>query len=107
MFDALVQEEKVQIVWLKGGEKREETDKRNLSVLLDLGALDSFELFHVGQQRFVVLTEDTKPAKLRVFLAANGLAEAEYFLQPLHGVNNLAAAVPIADYFTIGCCVCD
>jgi len=100
MFDALVQEEKAQVVWLKGGEKKEVADKRNLSILLDLGALDSFELFHVGQQRFVVLTEDTKPARLRVFLAANGLAEAEYFLQPLHGVNNLAAAVPIADYFT-------
>jgi hypothetical protein len=62
--------------------------------------LDSFELLHAGQQRIVFLTEDTKTAKLRVFLAANGLAEGEYFLQPLHGVNNLAAAVPIADYFT-------
>jgi hypothetical protein len=100
MFDALAHDDKTQIVWLKEGCKREETDKRNLSVLLDLGALDSFELLHAGQQRFVVLSEDTKTSRLRVFLAANGLADGEYFLQPLHGVNNLAAAVPIADYFT-------
>jgi hypothetical protein len=100
MFDALAQDETTQILWLKGGSRQQETDKGNLSVLLDLGALDSFELFHAGQQRVVVLTEDTKAAKLRVFLAANGLEEADYFLQPLSGVNNLAAAVPIADYFT-------
>lgn len=100
MFDALAQDEATQIIWLKSGMRQEETDKRNLSVLLDLGALDSFELFHAGQQRIVLLTEDTKAAKLRVFLSANGLSEEEYFLQPLSGVNNLAAAVPIADYFT-------
>ncbi len=100
MFDALAQDERTQIIWLKAGTKQEAADKTNLSVLMDLGALDSFELLHAGQQRIVLLTEDTKPAKLRVFLAANGLAEGEYFLQPLHGVNNLAAAVPIADYFT-------
>lgn len=100
MFDALAQDETTQILWLKGGARQQETDKGNLSVLLDLGALDSFELFHAGQQRLVLLTEDTKTAKLRVFLAANGLEETEYFLQPLSGVNNLAAAVPIADYFT-------
>jgi hypothetical protein len=99
MFDALAQDERTQIVWLKSGKKQEEADKRNMSVLLDLGALDSFELLHAGEQRVVFLTEDTKPAKLRVFLSANGLEEGEYFLQPLNGVNNLAAAVPIADYF--------
>jgi hypothetical protein len=100
MFDALAQDEATQIIWLKSGSKQDETDKGNLSVLLDLGALDSFELVHAGQQRIVLLTEDTKAARLRVFLAANGLTEDEYLLQPLSGVNNLAAAVPIADYFT-------
>jgi hypothetical protein len=100
MFDALAQDEMAQIIWLKSGTKNDQTDKRNMSVLLDLGALDSFELVHAGQQRIVFLTEDTKAGKLRVFLAANGLQEGEYFLQPLNGVNNLAAAVPIADYFT-------
>ncbi|MGO4307340.1 AAA family ATPase [Cupriavidus sp. RAF12] len=100
MFDALAREETTQIIWLKGGGKQSGADRSNLSVLLDLGALDSFELLHAGQRRIVVLTEDTKVAKLKIFLQANGLNEDEYFLQPLHGVNNLAAAFPIADYFT-------
>lgn len=100
MFDALAQDDATQVIWLKAGVKQDEPDNGNLSVLMDLGALDSFELFHAGQQRLVLLTEDTKAAKLRVFLSANGLADNEYFLQPLSGVNNLAAAVPIADYFT-------
>lgn len=100
MFDALARDEATQIVWLKGGGKQEGAERSNLSVLLDLGALDSFELLHAGQRRIVVLTEDTKVARLKVFLSANGLNEDEYFLQPLHGVNNLAAAVPVADYFT-------
>lgn len=100
MFDALARDDATQIIWLKSGEKQDQTDRRNLSVLLDLGALDSFELVHAGQKKIVLLTEDTKTAKLKVFLAANGLVEADYFLQPLNGVNNLTAAVPIADYFT-------
>lgn len=100
MFDSLARDEATQIVWLKGGGKQAVAEKSNLSVLLDLGALDSFELVHAGQRRIVILTEDTKAARLQVFLQANGLSDDEYFLQPLHGVNNLAAAVPIADYFT-------
>lgn len=81
MFDALAQDEKTQIIWMKAGSKQEEADKTNLSVLLDLGALDSFELLHAGQQRIVLLTEDTKTARLQVFLAANGLSSGEYLLQ--------------------------
>lgn len=100
MFDVLAKDDDTQIVWLKKGVKQDEADRSNLSMLLDLGALDSFELFHAGQKRIVVLTEDTKSARLQTFLAANGLSEDDYFIQPLHGVNNLVAAVPIADYFT-------
>lgn len=100
IFDALTHDEQVQIVWLRHGVKQADRDRMSLSILLDLGALDSFELFQAGQQRLIFLTEDTKVARLRVLLRANGLADNEYFIQPLHGVNNLAAVVPIADFFT-------
>ncbi|WP_165371526.1 AAA family ATPase [Pseudolysobacter antarcticus] len=99
MFDALARDDEVQVIWLKDGQRQPEGDKRNLSVLLDLGALDSFELFHAGQQRLVVLTEDTKLSKLQVLLQANGLKLSEYLVQPLNGVSNLPAAVPVADFF--------
>ena len=41
----------------------------------------------------------TKSKRLQVLLAANGLEVDQYFTQPLHGVDNLSAAVPIADFF--------
>lgn len=100
MFDVLTDTEEAQVVWLKNGEKQPDESRTNLSVLLDLGALDSFELFQAGQKRLVLLTEDSKSAQLRALLAANGLAEVEYFVQPLHGVDNLTAAIPVADFFT-------
>lgn len=100
IFDALANDEQSQVVWLRHGVKQPDEDRMALSVLLDLGALDSFELFKAGQQRIVFLTEDTKVTRLRVLLQANGLLEGDYFIQPLHGVNNLSAAVPIADFFT-------
>lgn len=99
MFDALVQSDTARIVWLRQGVKQSETDRTNLSVLLDLGALDSFELLQEGKPRIVFLTEDTKVARLKVLLSANGLNENDYFIQPLHGVKNLVAAMPIADFF--------
>ncbi|MEF9926446.1 MAG: AAA family ATPase [Massilia sp.] len=99
IFDALAHNEESQVVWLRHGVKQPEGERTGLSVLLDLGALDSFELFKADKQKIVFLTEDTKVARLKILLQANGLAEGDYFIQPLHGVNNLTAAVPIADFF--------
>ena len=69
--------------------------------MLDLGALDSYELLKKGGKKLIFLTEDTKVARLCVLLKATGLEEHDYLIQPLHGVNNLSAAVPIADFFTM------
>lgn len=99
IFDALAHDEQSQVVWLRHGIKQPDEDRTDLSVLLDLGALDSFELFKADKQRIVFLTEDTKVARLKILLQANGLAEEDYFIQPLHGVNNLSASIPIADFF--------
>lgn len=100
LFDVLTDHEETQVIWLKNGEKQAESDKLSLSVLMDLGALDSFELFQSGQRRLVLLTEDSKSPKLKLLLQQNGLEEKDYFLQPLHGVDNLSAAIPVADFFT-------
>ena len=100
MFDVLTEMEEVQVAWLKKGAKQTDAERQNLSILLDLGALDSFELFQTGQQRLVLLTEDSKSSRLAALLEANGLPSDEYFTQPLHGVDNLSAAVPVADFFT-------
>lgn len=100
MFDALTYNDCAAIVWLKDGVKQPYNDRASLSVLLDLGALDSYELISGSKRKLIFLTEDTKLARLKVILKANGLEEAEYLTQPLNGVSNLGAAAPIVDFFT-------
>lgn len=99
MFDVLTHDDEVQVLWLKDGAKQEPGEKIGLSVLLDIGALDSFELFQAGQKKLVLLTEDSKSSKLKMILEANGLSQDQYFIQPLDGVDNLSAAIPVADFF--------
>lgn len=100
MFDSLTYNDQAQIVWLRQGVKQEESNRTNLSILLDLGALDSFELLQSGKRRVIVLTEDTKVPRLRTLLKANGLSDEDYLIQPFNGVTNIGMAAPVADFFT-------
>ena len=100
MFDALARNEQCEVIWLKNGEKQPVEDISDLSLLLDLGALDSFERFASPKNRVVVLTEDTRSQKLKKLLEANGFIDGEYFVQSLHGVDNVKSAFPVADFFT-------
>ncbi|CAJ0882752.1 hypothetical protein AMST5_03366 [freshwater sediment metagenome] len=100
VFDALGRLEECEVVWLKKGQKQDVSDLSGLSLLLDLGALDSFELIGAERNRVVVLTEDTKAARLSFLLEANGFKRGEYVVQPFHGVDNIQSAIPVADYFS-------
>ena len=100
LFDSLTNNESCEIVWLKDGKRQAVDNVSDLSILLDLGALDSFERLTSPKNKVVVLTEDTKSRKLKILLEANGFRHDEYFIQPLHGVENISSAYPIADFFT-------
>lgn len=100
IFDALAKNEICSVVWLKDGEKQTVENVSDLSLLLDLGALDSFEQFASPTNRVVVLTEDSKSSKLKKILESNGSVDGEYFIQALHGVDNVQSALPVADFFT-------
>ncbi|MGA2492534.1 MAG: AAA family ATPase [Roseiarcus sp.] len=99
MFDSLASSELTEIVWLKNGQKQENVNSMDLSILLDLGALDSFELSAGNSRRVVILTEDTKSKKLAHLLEANGFRSGEYFLQTYNGVRNIGMTAGIADFF--------
>lgn len=99
IFDALTRSHMTDIVWLKGGVKQEKKDTADLSILLDLGALDSYELLTAAKCRVVVLTEDSKSERLRNILEANGFVKDEYMLQSFDGVSNIAMTATIADFF--------
>jgi predicted ATPase len=99
IFDALTQSSMTDIVWLKNGVKQDRKEFEDLSILLDLGALDSYELLGGNRARVVVLTEDTKADKLRTILEANGFVPDQYIVQPFNGVSNIKMAAVVADFF--------
>jgi hypothetical protein len=47
----------------------------------------------------VVLTEDTKPDRLRRLLEVNGFPKDQYIVQPFHGVSNIMMCSAVADFF--------
>lgn len=99
IFDALSRSHMTDVVWLKGGSKQEKKDTEDLSILLDIGALDSYELLTAAKCRVVVLTEDSKSERLRTILEANGFIKDEYMLQSFDGVSNIAMTTTVADFF--------
>jgi energy-coupling factor transporter ATP-binding protein EcfA2 len=86
IFDALTRSSMTDVVWLKEGVKQERKESEDLSILLDLGALDSYELLTRDRCRVVVLTEDSKRDRLRTILEANGFVRDEYMLQSFFAV---------------------
>jgi len=99
IFDALTRSSMTDVVWLKQGAKHERKESEDLSILLDLGALDSYELLTKDGCRVIVLTEDTKTDRLRTILNTNGFVDAEYMIQPFDGVSNIRMSAAIADFF--------
>lgn len=99
MFDALSRSHLSETIWLKNGIKQEKKDSEDLSILLDLGALDSYELLTAEKCKVVVLTEDSKSERLRRLLEVNGFVKDEYMLQSYDGVSNISMASTVADFF--------
>lgn len=99
IFDALSRSHMTDIVWLKNGIKQEKKEAEDLSILLDLGALDSYELLAAEKCRVVVLTEDSKSERLRRILEANGFVKDEYMIQSFDGVSNIPMTATIAEFF--------
>jgi energy-coupling factor transporter ATP-binding protein EcfA2 len=99
IFDALTRSSLTDVIWLKNGARQERKQSEDLSILLDLGALDSFELLGSGKSRVVVLTEDTKAERLRRLLEINGFPKDQYLIQPFNGVSNIMMCAAVADFF--------
>jgi energy-coupling factor transporter ATP-binding protein EcfA2 len=99
IFDALTRSSLTEVVWLKNGERQERKGNEDISILLDLGALDSYELLRSDKCRVIVLTEDTKVDRLRRLLEINGFPKDRYMVQPFNGVANIMMCAAVADFF--------
>ena len=99
IFDALTRSSLTDVIWLKDGTRQERQQSEDLSIMLDLGALDSFELLRGDKCRVVVLTEDTKFNRLQHLLEVNGFPKDQYMIQPFNGVSNIMMCAAVADFF--------
>jgi AAA domain, putative AbiEii toxin, Type IV TA system len=99
IFDALTRSSLTDVIWLKNGVRQERKQSEDLSILLDLGALDSYELLRNDKCRVIVLTEDTKADRLGRLLEINGFPKDQYMIQPFNGVSNIIMCAAVADFF--------
>jgi energy-coupling factor transporter ATP-binding protein EcfA2 len=99
IFGALTRSSLTDVIWLKNGAIQERKQSEDLSILLDLGALDSFELLRSDKCRVVVLTEDTKIDRLRRLLEVNGFPKDRYMIQPFNGASHIMMCAAVADFF--------
>lgn len=87
------------LIWLKDG-VRQENSKADLPLLLDIGALDSFEEISKPHVKKLIFTEDGNTKKIKLLLAASGLDLDHIKVIPFDGVDNFSACKTVVDFFT-------
>lgn len=93
--------EAANFVWLKDGAIQEQGDHINkLSLLLDLGALDSFDKLRSGQTSLLVLTEDRDKSYLEFILEQNGFQMGEVLIYSYKTSSNLEGATLFVDFLS-------
>lgn len=86
-------------VWLKGGKVVEQgSDLDRLPLLLDLGALDSFDKLQAGHIDWVILTEDSKILMLKSLLVHCGFDLDRTTVYSYKSSSNIQAALSLAAF---------
>jgi len=93
--------ETANFVWLKDGIIQEQGNHINkLPLLLDLGALDSFDRLRSGQTSLLVLTEDRDKSYLEFLLGQNGFQMEEVLIYRYKTSSNLEGATLFVDFLS-------
>lgn len=86
-------------IWLKSGAVQEQGDDiPKLPLLLDLGALDSFDRLRADQVKLLVLTEDRDKKYLEFLLEQNNFNMDEIIIYSYKTSSNLEGAVLFVDF---------
>jgi ABC-type dipeptide/oligopeptide/nickel transport system ATPase component len=97
LVDALY--EQSNFVWLKEGRVFEQGVALNvLPMLMDIGALDSFDRLMAGAIRSVFLTEDRNTSMLKTLVIHSGFQEPETLFFSYKTSSNLESALILADF---------
>ena len=86
-------------VWLKDGEVYDQgSDLHRLSMLLDIGALDSYEKLREGKVEYVVLTEDSKMELIKLLFKSSGFNPDEIIFYSYKASSNLLSAGALTEF---------
>lgn len=97
MVDALHQD--ANFVWLKDGKvSRQGVNLDRLPLLLDIGALDSFDLLMAGQIKWVFLTEDSDTGMLESLAETSGFPPKDTLFFSYRTSSNLEPAKILAEF---------
>lgn len=97
MVDALHQD--ANFIWLKDGNvSRQGLNLDRLPLLLDIGALDSFDRLMAGQTKWVFLTEDSDTKMLEILAGAAGFSCKDILFFSYKTSSNLESAKILAEF---------
>lgn len=86
-------------VWLKNGKVfKQGSDLHRISMLLDIGALDSYEKLREGDVEYVVLTEDSKMDLIKILFKSSGFDLNEIIFYSYKASSNLTSAGALAEF---------
>lgn len=86
-------------VWLKDGKVFEQgADLHRLSMLMDIGALDSFERLREGDVEYVILTEDSKMGAIEVLVESSGFDLKDVIFYSYKASSNIGSAGALAEF---------
>lgn len=99
LLDALYDES--HLVWLKNGEVFEQGNEiGRIPLLMDIGALDSFDKLREGQVDLVILSEDSSLDALKLLLKTTELNEDQYLIYSYKSSSNLQSALLLAEFLS-------
>ena len=99
LLDALYDES--HLVWLKDGEVFQQGDNiGRIPLLMDIGALDSYDKLREGRVDWVILSEDSTLDALRYLLKTTTLNEDQYLIYSYKSSSNLQSALLLADFLS-------
>jgi len=88
-------------VWMKGGKIAQQgTDLHRVSVLMDLGALDSFDKLLQGGVDYVILSEDANLELISTLAASSGFDMSRTNIYSYKSSGNLPSAGALTDFIS-------
>lgn len=98
LLDALSEYPDSKLFWIRDGKAHLQNDWSDVSVLMDLGALDRGERLIYGHYKYLLWTEDTDTRMMKTFLNANGFSLEEVFVFSYQASSKIDAAALMSHF---------